>query len=157
CGHGGAPAATSHGPEARDFLPGACVLFRCRDLQAVGGFDDAYFMYWEDVGLCRRLRAPGRALVWLPWVRVTHAARASSGGSRPPMRRYLTAKNSLRYLRAHGPAAQWAALLLLDLASLPLLLLRSPRAGWAKACGLGAGLLGRRATAGDVGRWQPRR
>jgi hypothetical protein len=154
CRHGRLPTPTAHGPEARAFVPGACVLFRCSDLDAVGGFDERYFMYWEDVDLCRRLARRGRVVLWLPWVRVTHAAGSSSGGSRSPLRKYLMAKNGVRFLRAHGTAAQWAALLLLDLPSLPLLLLRSPRQGWAKACGLAAGLLGRRSSAADVERWR---
>lgn len=157
CGHGGAPAPVTSGPEARDFLAGACVLFRRADLEAVGGFDGRFFLYWEDVDLCRRLRAQGRTLLWLPWVRVTHSSGASSGGARSPLRKYLMAKNCVRYLRAHGTAAQWAALLLLDIGLLPLLLLTQPRSGWAKLCGLVAGLLGRRSTEDDVVRWRSAR
>jgi GT2 family glycosyltransferase len=154
CGHGGAPAPTTHGPEAIDFAPGACVLFRARELQAVAGFDDAYFMYWEDVELCRRLRARGSRIVWLPWVRVAHLGGASAGGSRSPLRKYLMAKNGVRYLRRHGGVRHWAALLLIDVPSLPLLALRSPRAAWAKLCGLAAGFAGRPSTAADVQRWR---
>jgi len=154
CGHGGTPAPTTHGPEAVDFAPGACVLFRARELAALGGFDDAYFMYWEDVELCHRLRARGGRIVWLPWVRVTHLGGASAGGHRSPLRKYLMAKNGVRYLRRHGGARHWAALLLLDLPSLPLLALRSPRAAWAKLCGLCAGFAGRPSTAADVQRWR---
>jgi GT2 family glycosyltransferase len=153
CGHGRQPAPVDHGPELVDFVPGACALFRQRDLAAVGGFDDAYFMYWEDVELCRRLRRRGARIVWLPWVRVTHLGGASAGGSRSPLRKYLMAKNGVRYLRRHGTVSQWAALLLLDVLSLPLLLLTAPRPAWAKVCGLLAGLRGARSTARDVERW----
>ena len=67
-GHRGAPAARTAGPEEVGFLPCACVLFRMSEVAAVGGFDDGYFMYWEDVDLCERLRARGGGIVWLPWV-----------------------------------------------------------------------------------------
>lgn len=152
-GHGGVPAPMDRGPELVDFVPGACVLFRQSDLEAVGGFDDDYFMYWEDVELCHRLHARGRRIVWLPWVRVTHLGGASAGGSRSPLRKYLMAKNGMRYLKRHGTLAQWAALLLIDLLSLPLLLLARPRSAWAKVCGIGAGLRGGPSTEADVVRW----
>ncbi len=152
-GHGGPPAPITAGPELVDFVPGACVLFRRRDLELHGGFDDDYFMYWEDVELCRRLARHGRRIVWLPWVRVVHVGGASAGGGRSPLRKYLMAKNGVRFLLRHGTAAQWAAVLVLDVLLLPLLLLTAPRAGWAKACGLLSGLAGRPSTAADVARW----
>jgi len=152
-GYGQQPAPIDHGPEAVDFVPGACVLFRRAELQAVGGFDERYFMYWEDADLCRRLRERGGRIIWLPWVRVTHLAGASAGGRRSSLRKFLMAKNSLRYLVAYGSLKQWLAFLLLDVLLLPLLALRSPAAAWAKACGIAAGLRGRPATAADVARW----
>jgi GT2 family glycosyltransferase len=153
-GHGRQPAPRQQGPEAVDFLPGACVLLRATDVAAVGGFDERYFMYMEDVDICHRLRARGRGIVWLPWVRVTHAAGASSGGSRSPLRKFLMAMNSVRFLRRHGSFAQWAAFVLLDLPTLLPLLLLAPRTGWAKACGIAAGIRGRPASAADVARWR---
>lgn len=153
---GRAPAPIDAGPIARAFLPCACVLFRTADLRAVQGFDESYFMYWEDADLGRRLTARGRRLVWLPWVRVTHAAGQSSGGASSRLRKYLMAKNCVRYLRRHGTLAQWSAFWLLDVLLLPLAIARSPRLGWAKLRGVVDGLLGRAATAADVARWRPR-
>ena len=152
-GAGGPPAPIEHGPEAVDFVPAACVLFRTADLQAVGGFDESYFMYWEDADLCQRLRERGGQILWLPWVRVTHLGGASAGGHRSPLRKFLMAKNSVRYLLTHGSLRQWLAFWLLDFLLLPLLLLRSPRLAWAKFCGIVDGLRRRTATAADVARW----
>ncbi|MGE3175602.1 MAG: glycosyltransferase family 2 protein [Planctomycetota bacterium] len=153
-GHGRPPAPITAGPEAVDFVPGACVLFRRSDLDAAGGFDDEYFMYWEDVELCCRLRARGRRVVWLPWVRVVHLGGASAGGKRSPLRKYLMAKNGLRFLRRHGRLSLWASLVVLDVLSLPVVLVRRPRAAWAKVCGLAAGLRGAPSSVRDVARWR---
>ena len=152
-GHGEAPAPREHGPEAVDFLPCACVLFRTDAVVAAGGFDDAYFMYWEDVDLCERLRVRGGRIVWLPWVRVEHAAAQSSGGGRSPLRKFLMACNAVRFLRARGTFAGWLGWLCCDVLLWPLALLAGPRAAWAKLCGTWAGLFGHRASAADVARW----
>lgn len=152
-GHGKAPQPRTHGPELVPFLPGACVLFRTAELQAIGGFDDRYFMYWEDVDLCERLRRRGGRIVWLPWVQVVHAAGQSSGGGRSPLRKFLMANNAVRYLRAHGTVSGWGGWLVFDVLLWPLVLLAGPRAAWAKLRGTLAGLAGHRASARDVERF----
>lgn len=151
-GHGRSPHPVQHGPEAVDFLPAACVLYRSAALAAVGGFDAGYFMYWEDVDLGVRLAAAGFVNLWLPWVRVEHAAGQSSGGGRSPLRKFLMAKNAVRFLRSRGAWWQWLAWVACDLLPLPLGLLLRPRSGWAKLVGTWEGLRGAPASAADVRR-----
>lgn len=64
----GLPDAPS---SAIPFLSGCFVLARWSVLRAIGGFDDRYFLYMEDVDLCRRMAAHGPLLYW-PAVSVTH-------------------------------------------------------------------------------------
>ncbi len=154
-GHGAMPAKSDAGPEAVEFLPGACSLFRLADLQAVRALDESYFMYWEDVELCHRLRARGGTVLWLPWVSVTHDPSLSSGGGRSPLRKYIQAANSVRYLREHGTTGQWLGFLILDGIGWPFTLIgpTGPRAAFAKARGMWAGLRGRQVSAKDVQRY----
>jgi GT2 family glycosyltransferase len=152
-GHGGSPAPPAVGPRLRDYLPGACALYRLADLRATGGLDERYFMYGEDVDLGQRLRRAGRKVVWVPWTRVVHHASASSGGGRAPMRKFMTAANTARFLRAHGTAKLWLAFALFDLLGWPLAALTGTgfRAAWAKGKGAWKGLFGYRVSARDVG------
>ena len=54
------------------WLSGSCLLLRRDAFEAVGGFDPAYFMYCEDMDLCRRLAAAGWSSVYVPAAVVTH-------------------------------------------------------------------------------------
>ncbi|MBL8749617.1 MAG: glycosyltransferase family 2 protein [Planctomycetes bacterium] len=152
-GHGRVPKPRESGPEAVQFLPGACVLFRVSAVMDVGAFDEAYFMYWEDVDLCDRLRERGSRIVWLPWVRVVHDSGRSSGGNRSPLRKFFMACNEVRYLRRRGSLFLWCAFALFDVVLWPLSLFSGPRAAWAKLRGTFAGLRGHRASAADVARF----
>jgi len=151
--HGQAPTPADQGPVAVPFLPCACVLFSTQALVEVGGFDEDYFMYWEDVDLCDRLAARGGRIVWLPWVRVVHASGQSSGGGRSPLRKFLMANNAVRYLRQHGRLHAWLGWLLFDVLLWPLVWLQGPAAAMAKLRGTLAGLRGHRASAADVERY----
>lgn len=148
------PAPVTAGPRLVGFLPGACVLYRITDLHSVQNLDERYFMYFEDIALGTALRAAGRQLICLPWVRVTHAAGSSSGGPRSPLRKYLMAANSLRFLRQQFSLKLWAAFFLFDCLGLPLAYLTGGwRVGWAKTLGIVDGLRGRPIDASVVARW----
>jgi len=61
-----------------DWIAGLFILFRAEAYRAVGGFDERYFLYYEDVDMCSRLRLAGWQIAWLPWVQVIHDARRHS-------------------------------------------------------------------------------
>jgi N-acetylglucosaminyl-diphospho-decaprenol L-rhamnosyltransferase len=54
------------------------MLFRSDAFRQVGGFDERYFLYYEDVDICRRLRAGGHGIVFEPRAEVIHDARRAS-------------------------------------------------------------------------------
>ncbi len=70
-------------PQDVDWLYGACLLGRRSALRAVGGFDEGYFMYSEELDLCARLRAAGWRIAYEPAALVVHHEGASSAQAVP--------------------------------------------------------------------------
>jgi GT2 family glycosyltransferase len=82
------------------FSGGAAALRRAA-WDAVGGFDDSFFMYYEDFDLCWRLRLTGRRIVFEPAARVIHEHAGSSGHS-SALLRYHSVRNRLLTTARNG-------------------------------------------------------
>jgi N-acetylglucosaminyl-diphospho-decaprenol L-rhamnosyltransferase len=65
-----------------DWLSGACMLARRAALDEVHGFDERFFLYWEDADLCRRLRARGHHVRYVPGATAIHRVGQSSRTAR---------------------------------------------------------------------------
>ncbi len=65
-----------------DWLSGACMLGRRTALEQVGGFDERFFLYWEDADLCRRLRLGGHHVRYVPPATAIHRVGQSSRTAR---------------------------------------------------------------------------
>jgi len=87
---------TSHERTA-GWLSGACVLVRTSAFDEVGGFDEGYFMYFEDVDLGARLGHAGWDNVFVPDAVVMHSGAHSTRGSAKTMERVHHA-SAYRYL-----------------------------------------------------------
>jgi GT2 family glycosyltransferase len=61
-----------------DWVGGMCLLFRRAVYQQLGGFDQRYFLYYEDVNLCARLGLSGLKVVLSPKAWVVHHAQRTS-------------------------------------------------------------------------------
>jgi len=68
----------NRGPIEVDWVAGMFMLFRSDSYRAIAGFDEAYFLYYEDVDLCRRLRKAGKSVIYNPAVEIVHEARRAS-------------------------------------------------------------------------------
>ena len=82
-----------------DWVAGMFMVFRSNAFRAVNGFDERYFLYYEDVDICRRLKAAGFKTVYEPSVSVVHDARRASRRDLRLMR--IHAASALRYLTRH--------------------------------------------------------
>jgi GT2 family glycosyltransferase len=87
---------TDRGTQAVDWIAGMFMLFRSDAFRAVGGFDEAYFLYYEDVDICRRLRNAGKKVLFQPQAEVVHDARRAS--RRDPRLAWHHAASALRFL-----------------------------------------------------------
>ncbi|MEW5709895.1 MAG: glycosyltransferase family 2 protein [Pseudomonadota bacterium] len=61
-----------------EWVAGMFMLFVSADYAALSGFDEDYFLYYEDVDLCVRLWRSGRKIVLCPRAQVIHAAQRAS-------------------------------------------------------------------------------
>lgn len=87
--HDGRYARPAHGgPFAPDWVAGIFMLFRAEDFAALDGFDERYFLYYEDVDLCARIWRSGRSIRVFPAAEIVHDARRSS-------------HRNIKYLRWH--------------------------------------------------------
>ncbi|MDD5772642.1 MAG: glycosyltransferase family 2 protein [bacterium] len=55
-----------------DQIPGACILVKREVYKKIGGFDEEYFIWYEDVDWCYRMKKAGWKLYYLPEAEITH-------------------------------------------------------------------------------------
>jgi len=61
-----------------DWVAGMFMVFRSDAYRAVGGFDERYFLYYEDADICRRLQRAGFGVMHQPAAAIVHDARRGS-------------------------------------------------------------------------------
>jgi len=83
------------------YVSGCFMLMRSAALSEVGGFDERFFFYGEDVDLCRRFSNAGWLVYLLPKAEIVHYGGASS--SKAPVAYYLQqVRARLQYWGKHG-------------------------------------------------------
>jgi N-acetylglucosaminyl-diphospho-decaprenol L-rhamnosyltransferase len=83
-----------------EWLSGSCLLVRRSALEHIGGMDERFFLYCEDVDLCHRLRDAGYDVRYVPEAVVRHVGGASAGiGTTLP----IYARSRVLYARKYYP------------------------------------------------------
>ena len=110
------------------WVTGACVLLNPRMLDDVGGMDEDFFLYYEEVALCRSAWDKGWRVEYDPSVSVVHLRPLQNRAISPKMR-VITRHSKLLYFRKHLPRRQFLALVGV------VRLEAAARGAWAKARG----------------------
>jgi GT2 family glycosyltransferase len=85
-----------------DWVTGACLMVPDQVARKVGSLDEAYFMYSEELDWCRRIKADGWRVVYVPTAKVVHHAGQSSDQA-TTARHISFQRAKLRYFRKyHG-------------------------------------------------------
>ena len=91
-----------------DWVAGAALLVRREAYEQVGGFDEGFFMYSEEMDWCRRMKAAGWQVIYFPAARILHhEAKSSAQVPAATHIRFNTSK--VRYFhKYHGALAAGA-------------------------------------------------
>lgn len=91
-----------------DWVVGACMLIRKDAYDRLGGFDPRFFLFFEDTDLCRRMRAEGLRVAYMPSVTATDRKKRLSEGGFLSLFRKKTARihlvSAMRYFAKWGTA-----------------------------------------------------
>lgn len=79
---------------------GAALAIRRSAFETVGGFDESFFLYWEEIDLCQRLRESGWKIHFTPLATLTHIGGASTGPRGGEMTRQLF-NSAAHFYRRH--------------------------------------------------------
>jgi hypothetical protein len=92
-----------------DWVMGACMLIRREIFSTVGGLDEAFYMYSEELDWCRRIKDAGWRVVYLPTAQVLHHVGKSS--EQAVTARHINFQRAkLRYFRKYYGAAATAVI-----------------------------------------------
>ncbi len=122
-----------HVDGGRDYLTGACICISRAAWESVGPFDEALFLYYEDVDWCLRARRRGVPLTVALDARAVHVGGASSGGEQGEIWAYYATRNRLWLLEQQRGALAARREAVRTSVRAHLRALRSSRRGVAKA------------------------
>lgn len=92
------------------FANGACMLFRASLLEEVGNLYEGYFLYYEELDFCEKVKAAGHEIHMVPQSKIFHKVSFTTG-KRSPLKTYYLHRNRLLFVRRNSRAFfhPWAA------------------------------------------------
>lgn len=84
-----------------DWVSGACLFVRRKAFEQAGAFDEHFFLYYEDIDLCYRIKNKGWKIAFVPQARVFHEGGASTS-SLSIKSRYIYRESQLYFYRKHN-------------------------------------------------------
>jgi GT2 family glycosyltransferase len=96
-------------PYETEWVSGCAMLVNMRAVELVGGFDDRFYLTWEDVDWCLRMRKAHWKVAVVPPSRIYHKG-GRSGAKLTGIRSYYAVRNSLLLAAKHGGLQYLSAL-----------------------------------------------
>lgn len=90
-------------PREIPWVTGCAMLVRAEALRALGGFDERYYLYFEDVDLSVRVRKLGCTIVLVPSARIYHKC-GQTGNKTKFVTDYYGTRNQLLFVATHSPS-----------------------------------------------------
>jgi hypothetical protein len=119
-----------------EWVPGAFSILRAETLATVGPFDPRFFLYYEEVDLCRRIKQKGYSIWYWPDIVIVHIGGESSRQVRSLQLSRTGAqltlwrmRSMLLYYRKHHGLSAWCAMVV----EAVWYWLRSQRRRWSKS------------------------
>lgn len=84
-----------------DFAPGCCLGLTATFIETVGIFDESFFVYWEDLDLCLRMKEKKIRIHYIDELTIRHVGGGSSGGEFSPSYVRLFYRSNMQLLRKH--------------------------------------------------------
>jgi N-acetylglucosaminyl-diphospho-decaprenol L-rhamnosyltransferase len=94
------------------WVSGSCIAIRRETFNKLGGFDEAYFMYFEDVDLAYRLGQRGLVNLYMPEVSITHLGGESTKAVKKHMLK-VHHDSAMHFISVRYPGTGFAPLRLL--------------------------------------------
>jgi N-acetylglucosaminyl-diphospho-decaprenol L-rhamnosyltransferase len=99
-------------PRVCGWLSGACLIVNREAFDSLGGFDEEFFMFMEDVDLGARLGMEGRSNLYVPAARAVHVVGHATGGAKAAMIR-AHHDSAKRFISKRYPGLPWLPLRLI--------------------------------------------
>ncbi len=93
-------------PFSVDWVSGGAFIISHKLFRHIGGFDESFFLYWEDVDLCKRVRDAGYQVILDTGARVAHTRGGSKLSGRVKTAIYDASAD--RYYKKHYSTTIWA-------------------------------------------------
>lgn len=98
-----------------DWVTGAALLVRRSSFEEIGGFDERFFLYFEEIDLCRRLKKAGYGTVFDPSLTLYHHGGVSMKKAGEITRRHYRQSQLLYYQKHQGSLSRFLLRLYLSM------------------------------------------
>ncbi|KQN27898.1 hypothetical protein ASE88_16455 [Sphingomonas sp. Leaf38] len=110
--------------EDTKFASGCCITFNIDSFEAMNGFDERHFVYWEDAELCMKMAAAGQRIVVDTRLECRHKVSVSTGGSFSAFSIYHFTRGHMIFVRDHFGKVITALVICVSLAKAVLNVIR---------------------------------